>query len=222
MAEQLLQLGSVRPPSDALRPSPADRTRLERRARMLAWGGIAWHFVEFGIALGAGVVASSIALIGFGADSLIEALAGFVVIWLFTGSRLHSPTAERRAQQLIAASFFVLAAYITAESIRTVVGGTHPETSWVGVGLAAFTAVTMPLLAVAKRRVGNRLHSAAAVKEASQTALCAYLSVALLVGLLANALAGWWWADPTVALLIAAIAAKEGRESWQGESCGCC
>jgi divalent metal cation (Fe/Co/Zn/Cd) transporter len=151
---------------------------------------------------------------------LIEALSGFVVIWLFTGARLHSDTAERRAQQLIAVSFFVLAAYVTAESIRTLVGGTHPETSWVGIGLAAFTAVTMPLLAAAKRRVGNKLHSAATVKEASQTTLCAYLSVALLVGLLANALAGWWWADPLAALVIAAVALREGQETWRGE--GCC
>jgi len=220
MAEQLVQLGTVRPPRDALRPSPADRARLERRARMLAWGGIAWHFVEFGIALGAGLAAGSIALIGFGADSLIEALAGFVVVWLFTGSRLHSGTAERRAQQMIAASFFVLAAYVTAESIRTLIGGAHPETSWVGVGLAAFTAVTMPVLAVAKRRIGSKLHSAATVKEASQTYLCAYLSVALLVGLLANALVGWRWADPLAALVIAAVAVYEGRSSWRGE--GCC
>jgi divalent metal cation (Fe/Co/Zn/Cd) transporter len=199
---------------------PGERATLQRRARLLAWGGIVWHFVEFGIALVAGIAASSIALIGFGGDSLIEALAGFVVIWLFTGSRLHSPTAERHAQQLIAASFFILAAYVTAESIRTLVGGSHPETSWVGIGLAAFTAVTMPLLATAKRRVGNRLHSAAAVKEASQTSLCAYLSIALLVGLLANALAGWWWADPAAALVIGAVALREGRESWRGE--GCC
>jgi divalent metal cation (Fe/Co/Zn/Cd) transporter len=201
-------------------PPPGERAKLERRARQLAWGGIAWHVVEFGIALGAGIAASSIALIGFGADSLIEALAGFVVIWLFTGRRLHSTRAERRAQQMIAASFFVLAAYVTVESIRTLVSGSHPETSWVGVGLAAFTAVTMPLLAVAKRRVGNNLHSAATVKEASQTSLCAYLSIALLVGLLANALAGWWWADPLAALAIAAIALREGRQSWRGD--GCC
>src|SRR6266536_2288755 len=110
-------------------------------------------------------------------------------------------------------------AYITADSIRTVVGGTHPETSWVGIGLAAFTAVTMPLLALAKRRVGNKLHSAAAVKEASQTTVCAYLSVALLIGLLANAIAGWWWADPAAALVVAAVALREGRESWRGEVC---
>jgi divalent metal cation (Fe/Co/Zn/Cd) transporter len=214
------QLLEIKPITRPVIPPPEERARLQRRARLLAWGGIAWHFAEFGIALGAGLAASSIALIGFGADSLIEALAGFVVIWLFTGARLHSETAERRAQQLIAASFFVLAAYVTAESIRTLVGGTHPETSWVGIGLAAFTAVTMPLLAAAKRRVGNKLHSAATVKEASQTRLCAYLSVALLVGLLANALAGWWWADPLAALAIAAVALREGQQSWRGE--GCC
>ena len=144
---------------------PNERTRLQRRARLLAWGGITWHFIEFAIALAAGIAASSIALIGFGADSLIEALAGFVVVWLFTGNRLHSETAERRAQQLIAASFFLLAAYVSVEAIRTLVGGQHPETSWVGIGLAAFTALTMPLLARAKQRVGSRLNSSATVKE---------------------------------------------------------
>ena len=196
------------------------RARLERKARLLAWGGIAWHFVEFLIALIAGIAAGSIALIGFGADSLIEALAGFVVLWLFTGQRLDSPTAERRAQQMVAVSFFILAAYVGVESIRTLAVGDHPETSWVGIGLAAFTAVTMPLLARVKRRVGQQLNSAATVKEASQTQLCAYLSVALLIGLLANAIGGWWWADPIAALFIAAVAFREGRESWLGE--GCC
>ena len=199
---------------------PAERAKLQRRARLLAWGGIAWHFIEFGIALGAGIVASSIALIGFGADSLIEAFAGFVVVWLFTGRRLHSSTAERRAQQVIAASFYLLAAYVGAEAIRTLVDGTKPEASWVGIGLAAFTAPTMPLLARAKRQVGSKLNSSATVKEGAQNMLCAYLSVALLVGLLLNALVGWWWADPAAALFIAAVALKEGRESWRGE--GCC
>jgi divalent metal cation (Fe/Co/Zn/Cd) transporter len=207
----------------AVRRSP-ERERLERRARRLAWGGIAYHFVEFAIALGAGVAASSIALIGFGADSLIEALAGFVVLWLFTGARIGSERAERRAQQLIAASFFVLAAYIGVESVRTLAGGQHPEASWIGIGLAAFTTVTMPLLARVKRRVGHQLGSSATVKEASQTQLCAYLSIALLIGLVLNAAAGWWWADPAAALFIAAVAVKEGRESWRGEGCaeGCC
>jgi divalent metal cation (Fe/Co/Zn/Cd) transporter len=191
---------------------------------MLAWGGNAWHLIEFGIAIGAGIAAGSIALIGFGADSLIEGLAGFVIVWLFTGARLHSETAERRAQQLIAASYFVLAAYVAAESIRDLVAGHKPGVSWVGVGLAAVTAPTMPLLARAKRNVGRKLNSSATVSEASQNMICAYLSVALLFGLLANALAGWWWADPGAALVIAAVAVNEGRESWKGEGCadGCC
>jgi divalent metal cation (Fe/Co/Zn/Cd) transporter len=200
--------------------APRERQHLVRQAKLLAWGGIAYHFVEFAVALGAGLAAGSIALIGFGADSLIEALAGFVVLWLFTGRRVGSDAAERRAQQLVAASFFLLAAYVGVESVRSLIGGHEPGTSWLGVGLAAFTTPTMPLLALVKRRVGRRLGSAATVKEASQTQLCAYLSVALLVGLLANALAGWWWADPAAALVIAAVAVREGRESWRGE--GCC
>ncbi|MEP6892622.1 MAG: cation transporter [Gaiellaceae bacterium] len=196
------------------------RLALERRARALAWIGIVWHVVEFAIAIGAGIAAGSIALIGFGADSLIEALAGLVVVWLFTGGRLGSRAAERRAQKLIAASFFALAAYVSIESVWTLASGRHPGTSWVGIGLAAFTAPTMPLLARAKRRLATQLNSAAAVKEASQTQLCAYLSLALLAGLGANALAGWWWADPIAALFIAGVATREGRQSWRGE--GCC
>jgi divalent metal cation (Fe/Co/Zn/Cd) transporter len=219
----LLQLSDERPltlPVLPPGPPPAARTRLERRARRLAWGGIGWHVVEFAIALAAGLAAGSIALIGFGADSLIEALAGGVVLWLFTGNRRGSSAAERRAQQLIAVSFFLLAGYVSIEAVRTLISGHHPSASWVGIGLAAFTAPTMPLLAYAKRRLGNQLHSAATVKEAAQTQLCAYLSIALLLGLGANALAGWWWADPLTALVIAAVAVREGRQSWRGE--GCC
>jgi divalent metal cation (Fe/Co/Zn/Cd) transporter len=201
-------------------PPPGERAKLERRARQLAWGGIAWHVVEFAIAIGAGIAAGSIALIGFGADSLIEAFAGFVVIWLFTGARLRSHTAERRAQQVIASSFFVLAAYIAIESIRDLIDRHHPAASWVGVALATVTAPTMPLLARAKRQIGQQLNSSATVKEGAQNMLCAYLSVALLIGLLLNAVAGWWWADPAAALVIAAVALREGRQSWRGE--GCC
>lgn len=210
----------VRPFGHLTALPPGERARVERQARLLAWGGIAYHFVEFAVALLAGVAAGSIALIGFGADSLIEALAAFVVLWLFTGTRAGSQSAERRAQQLIAASFFVLAAYVCAESLRSLVGGHEPDASWLGIGLAAFTAPTMPLLAHVKRRVGQKLQSAATVKEAAQTQLCAYLSVGLLLGLLANALLGWWWADPAAALVIAAVAVREGRESWLGV--GCC
>jgi divalent metal cation (Fe/Co/Zn/Cd) transporter len=215
VSEHLIQLS----PRVALPPSDEARTALERRARLLAWGGNAWHVVEFAIALAAGVVAGSIALVGFAADSLIEGLAGFVIVWLFTGRRGASEAAERRAQQLVAGSYFLLAAYVGVESIRSLVGGDEPKASWVGIGLALVTAPTMPLLARAKRRVGQALHSSATVSEASQNMICAYLSVALLVGLLANALLGWWWADPAAALVIAAVAVREGRQSWRGETC---
>jgi divalent metal cation (Fe/Co/Zn/Cd) transporter len=198
---------------------PLDRQSLERRARVLAWGGIGWHVVEFAIAIGAGIAAGSIALIGFGADSFIEALAAFVVIWLFTGDRRGSLAAERRAQILIAVLFFLLAAYVGIEAVATLTNGAHPAASWIGIGLAAVTAVAMPLLAAAKRRVGAALHSSATVKEAGQTQLCAYLSIALLLGLGANALLGWWWADPLAALAIAGVAVQEGRSSWRGEDC---
>ena len=207
------ELGVARP---TVLLAPDERARFVRRARLLAWGGNAWHFVEFAIAVAAG----SIALIGFGFDSLIESLAGFIIIWRFGARRAHVETTERRAQQLVAASYFLLAAYVGVESVRTLLGSGHPEASWVGIGLAAFTAPTMPLLARAKQRVGRKLNSSATVSEASQNMICAYLSVALLVGLGANALFGWWWADPAAALVIAGVAVKEGRASWLGE--GCC
>jgi divalent metal cation (Fe/Co/Zn/Cd) transporter len=200
----------------------ADRERLVRQTRALAWAGIAWHVLEFAIALGAGLVASSIALVGFGIDSAIEAAAGLVVVWLFASRRAGSASAERRAQQLIAASFFLLAAYLAVEATRSLVTGSEPDASWVGIGLAAVTALTMPLLARVKTRLGRQLGSPATVSEGAQTMLCAYLSVALLLGLGANALLGWWWADPLTALAIAAVAAKEGRAGWRGDTCGCC
>ncbi len=202
--------------------APEERALLERRARLLAWGGNAWHLIEFLIAVVAGVAAGSVALISFGADSLIEALAAFVIIWRFGVARVASSSSERRAQQLIAASYAILVAYVLIESVRSLLGDQQPDVSWVGIGLAAVTAPTMPLLARAKRKVGRALGSAATVSEAAQNQICAYLSLALLVGLLANGLIGWWWADPAAALVIAAVAAKEGWESWRGESCACC
>ena len=186
---------------------------------MLAWGGNAWHLIEFAIALGAGIAAGSVALVAFGIDSLIEIAAGLTIVWRFTGARLGSETAERRAQQLIALSYFLLAAYVGIEAGRDLAGGHEPGASWVGIGLAATTAPTMPLLARAKRKVGNALGSAATVGEGGQNMLCAYLSVALLVGLLANAVVGWWWADPVAALFIGAVAAREGVQSWRGDAC---
>jgi divalent metal cation (Fe/Co/Zn/Cd) transporter len=201
------------------RASAPERERLVRRARGLAWLGVGWHAVEAAIAVGAGIAAGSIALVGFGADSLVEGLAGFVVLWRFAAARATSDAAERRAQQLIALSFYAIAAYIAFEAIRSLATADEPSASWVGIGLAAFTLATMPPLAAAKARVAEALGSSASKSESRQTMLCAYLSAALLVGLGANALLGWWWADPVTALAIAAVAVKEGRDSWAGEAC---
>ncbi len=212
MSTQPIQLGR--------RPQkPAERERLFRRAKQLAWLGVGWHGIEAAIAVGAGLLAGSIALIGFGADSLIESFAGFILLWRFAASRATSEDAERRAQKLIAVSFYVIAAYVGFEAVRSLLVGDRPEASWVGIGLAAVTLVTMPPLAIAKSRIGEKLGSSATKSEGQQNMLCAYLSAALLVGLGANALFGLWWADPVTALLIAGVAVKEGRESWRGESC---
>jgi divalent metal cation (Fe/Co/Zn/Cd) transporter len=208
---------SPNPDSSAL--SEAEQALLVRRIRGLAWGGNGWHLVEFGIALGAGIAASSVALVAFGFDSLIEAASGLVIVWRFSSA---SERAEHRAQRMIAASYFLLVVYIAVESSRDLIGGHHPETSWIGVGLAAFTAMSMPLLARAKRSVGRRLGSGAAVSEAGQNQICAYLSVALLAGLLLNATLGWWWADPVAAIVIGAVALQEGVEGWPGEPGDCC
>src|SRR5207247_5245712 len=135
--------------------APAERARLVRQAKLLAWAGNAWHLVEFAIAVGAGIAAGSIALVGFGADSLIEALAGFIIIWRFAARRTHSETAERRAQQLIAASYLVLAAYIVIASARSLIGDHHPDASWNGLGLAAFTAPT-PAAGAPRRKAPGR------------------------------------------------------------------
>jgi divalent metal cation (Fe/Co/Zn/Cd) transporter len=200
-------------------PPRDDRAALVQRAKLLAWLGVGWHGIEAAIAIAAGVAASSIALVGFGADSLVESVAGFVLLWRFASARAGSETAERRAQRLIGASFYVIAAYVAVEAVRALVGGHEPDASWIGIGLAAFTLATMPPLAIAKARVGERLGSSATKSEGRQNMLCAYLSAGLLVGLGANALLGWWWADPATALVIAAVAVHEGREAWRGEAC---
>jgi divalent metal cation (Fe/Co/Zn/Cd) transporter len=203
----------------ATNPPTQERDRLVRRAKALAWIGVGWHGIEAAIAVGAGLAAGSIALVGFGADSLVEAFAGFIVLWRFASARATSAGAERRAQQLIAVSFYVIAAYVAVEAIRSLVVGDQPDVSWVGIGLSAFTLATMPPLANAKARVAEALGSSATKSESRQTMLCAYLSAALLVGLGANALLGWWWADPITALTIAGVALKEGRDSWHGDAC---
>jgi divalent metal cation (Fe/Co/Zn/Cd) transporter len=187
---------------------------------MLSWLSLAWMGAEGAIAITAGILAGSIALVGFGIDSAIEGFASIIIVWRFTGWRLLSHMAEERAQKLVAVQFFLLAPYVTAEAIHKLVTAEQPATSWVGVGLTASSLIGMPLLGIAKHRLADKLGSVATRGEGTQNLLCAYLAGAVLVGLLGNALFGLWWLDPTAALVIAAVAVKEGRESWRGE--GCC
>jgi divalent metal cation (Fe/Co/Zn/Cd) transporter len=197
-----------------------DYARLARRARLLSWISLGWMTIEGAVAIAAGVAASSIALIGFGLDSAIEGFASAIIVWRFTGHRMFSDAAERRAQKLVAVQFFVLAPYVAFESVQALATVERPEPSPVGIGLAVASVILMPALGIAKQRLADRLGSAATAGEGRQNLLCAYLAGALLVGLLGNAIAGAWWLDPAVGLLIAALAVKEGREAWHGE--GCC
>jgi divalent metal cation (Fe/Co/Zn/Cd) transporter len=190
---------------------------LSRRVRLLVSATMVYNVIEAVVAISAGAVASSSALIGFGLDSMIEVSSAASVFWQFSGS---DPEArERAALRIIAASFFALAAYVTIQSIRSLVGGQTAGSSTAGIVLAAVSLVVMPLLSYAQRRTGHELGSASAVADSHQTLLCTYLSGVLLVGLLLNALFGWSWADPVVALVIAAVAIKEGRTAWRGEHC---
>jgi divalent metal cation (Fe/Co/Zn/Cd) transporter len=176
--------------------------------------------VEGVIAVVAGILAGSIALIGFGIDSAIEGMASVVIIWRFWGARALSERAERRAQKLVAVQFFILAPYVAVEAMRTLATASEPGVSYLGIALTATSAALMPAFGIAKRRIGARLNSGATRGEGMQNILCAYLSVAVLVGLVLNAAFGWWWADPLAALFIAFIAAREGLESWRGDECG--
>jgi divalent metal cation (Fe/Co/Zn/Cd) transporter len=194
--------------------------RLARRVKLLSWFSLAWMTLEGGVAILAGVLAGSIALIGFGIDSAIEGFASAIIVWRFTGARTFSDAAESRAQKLVAIQFFVLAPYVAFEAIKALVAGEHPETSVLGIGLSASSVVVMPYLGIAKQRLADQLGSPATKGEGRQNMLCAYLAAALLVGLLGNALFGAWWLDPAVGLLIAGVALKEGAEAWRGE--GCC
>jgi divalent metal cation (Fe/Co/Zn/Cd) transporter len=218
---ELRDLRAWRSPSvPAPRITRARYERLARRVKLLSWLSLAWMTVEGAVAIIAGIVASSIALVGFGLDSAIEGFASVIIIWRFTGSRVFSHAAEQRAQKLVAAQFFLLAPYVAYESLKTLVGGEHPDVSWVGIGLAVGSVVFMPMLGIAKQRLADEIGSAATAGAGRQNMLCAYLAGALLVGLLGNALAGAWWLDPAVGLLIAGVAVSEGLESWRGE--GCC
>jgi len=193
---------------------------LVRRGQLLAWLTIGWNAVEGLVGIAAGVVAGSIALIGFGVDSYVEVFAGATVLWRLSKERHGtevSAAAERRAVRLIAVTFLVLAAGVGVESIRALLTGAEPDASAVGVGLALVSLVVMPLLARAKRSVGRRLGSRALTADADETTLCVWLSAILLGGLVANAWLGWWWADPVAGLGIVYVAAREGLEHWNAE-----
>ena len=206
-------------PRTGTRPTPAERGRLGRRAQLLAGASVAYNVVEAVIAVAAGIVAGSVALIGFGLDSVVEVSSGLILLWQF---RHRVPESrERQALRLMALSFFALAGYVTVESARALVLGSEPEASPVGIGLAAASLVVMPFLSWAQRRTGRALGSGSVVADSTQTLLCTYLSAVLLAGLLLNATLGWSWADPVAGLVIAAVAVKEGRGAWRGENCAC-
>jgi divalent metal cation (Fe/Co/Zn/Cd) transporter len=197
----------------------ADYLRFARRAKWLSWASLGYMAVEGLVAVAAGIVAGSIALIGFGIDSAIEGFASVVIVWRFTAWRTLSEAAEGRAQKLVAIQFFILAPYVGIEAVRALINGNHPDESIVGIALAASSVIVMPWLGRAKQRIGSLIGSSATASEGKQNLLCAYLAGALLVGLVGNALFGAWWLDPLVALFIAYVAVKEGREAWRGDAC---
>lgn len=196
---------------------PQRRRMLQRRIRIVVAITIGYNAVEAAIALAAGTVASSAALIGFGLDSVVEVLSAATIAWQFS-----APEPERRekvALRVIALSFFALAAYVTADALISLFGPREAEHSPVGIVLAAVSLAVMPLLSWFERRTGRELGSASAIADSKQTLICSYLSAALLVGLLLNSLLGWAWADSVAALVIAGFAVREGLEAWRGDSC---
>jgi divalent metal cation (Fe/Co/Zn/Cd) transporter len=204
----------------AIPVTASGRALLHRRARGLAYATAGYNLAEGIVAVTAGAAASSTALIGFGLDSFVEVSSALVVIWQFR-ARLPE-TRERLALRLIGVSFFALALWVGFESIRSLIGHSEAVPSPVGIGLAASSLVVMPLLVWAKRRTGRRLGSATVVADSMQTLLCTYLSAILLAGLLLNATLGWSWADPLAALVIAAVAVREGVRAWRGDACDDC
>ena len=181
---------------------------------LLSWLTLVVLGLEGSVAILAGVLASSIALIGFGIDSAIEAIASIIIVWRFTGRRTLSETAEGRAQKLVAVSF-LLAPYVAVEAMQALINASHPEPSALGIAISSMSLLSMPFFGIAKLRLGDRLDSAATRGEGRQNLLCAYLAATVLAGLLANTLFGAWWLDPMVGLVIAAVAAQEGLEAWR-------
>lgn len=205
----------------SLGPSPARRDALARRIRLLVAATIAYNVIEATVALTAGALASSSALIGFGLDSVIEVSSATAVAWQFS-ARDHAAreAREKTTLRIISVSFFALAAFVGVDAVRALAGAGEADRSVPGIVIAALSLAVMPFLSAAQRRAGRELGSASAVADSKQTLLCTYLSAVLLVGLVLNATLGWSWADSVAALAIAAIAVKEGRDAWQGK--GCC
>ena len=193
---------------------PAQLARLRRRGFALEYASMAWMAAEAAIAIAAGLAASSIALTGFGLDSVIEFFASAIVIWQLRG---EGEARETRAVRLIGVTFFALAAYLTIESIHDLVTHARPGQSIPGLAITAVALIVMPLLAIAKRRTGQALGNRTLIAESAETAFCAYTSAATLAGLGLNTALGWWWADPLAALVIAALAVKEGLEAWRDD-----
>ena len=206
-------------PSPPVQPlDPGERSRLGRRAQLLAAASVTYNVIEAVIAISAGLIAGSVALVGFGLDSIVEVSSGLIILWQFRHRLPESR--ERTALRLMALSFFALAGYVGVESTRALISGHSPDSSRVGIALAVASLIIMPFLSWAQRRTGKALGSNAVVADSTQTLLCTYLSAVLLLGLVLNASLGWAWADPMAGLLIAAVAVKEGRAAWRGE--GCC
>ena len=196
------------------------RALLARRVRLLVAATITYNVLEAVVALVAGHRASSTALVGFGLDSLVEVSSAAAVAWQFAAADPAVRAArEGRALRVIALSFFALAAFVTVDAARSLLGAAEASPSTVGIVLAATSLAVMPGLSLAQRRAGRELRSASAVADSKQTLLCTYLSAVLLAGLVLNALWGWTWADPVAALVIAAVAVREGLQAWRGEDC---
>lgn len=193
------------------------RLVLHRRIRWIVAATIAYNVIEAIVAISAGAVASSAALIAFGLDSTIEVLSAAAVAWQFT--RREPERWERGTLRVIAVAFFALAVYVTASSLLALLTRVDVEHSPVGIALTALSVMIMPFLSYAERRAGRELGSATAVADSKQTLICAYLSAAVLVGLVLNSLFGWWWADAVAGLVIAAFAVREGIEAWKGDAC---
>ncbi len=203
--------------------SITDRSGFVRRGLRLEYLTLAWNSLEAVIALIAGIVAGSIALVGFGIDSVIECSSGVVLVWrLRTDAEVHRREhVERIALRLVGISFLLLAAYVACEAMSTLLKRDVPEHSLPGIVLAVASLIVMPLLARAKRVVAHGLNSGAMHADSRQTDLCAYLSAILLGGLLLNAALGWWWADPVAGLVMVPIIAKEGVDALRGKHCEC-